>query len=150
LDHHAVRRLANDFPELRVTLNGGINSFQEESSMLDGVMAGRWFLRRPFDLCDSKEGKIAAVRAFGDYLAGESSSASQSQLAMPLLLLCEQLRDDEDDEDDGDEDLHRELARTTALVTGINHAGSLKRLSKALSKTIGTKVANKILRNRAE
>ena len=47
-------RLARDFPDLRVTLNGGIDSAEAvrrwSAPPLDGVMAGRWLLRRPLDL----------------------------------------------------------------------------------------------------
>ena len=47
-------RLARDFPDLRVTLNGGIDSAEAvrrwSEPPLDGVMAGRWLLRRPLDL----------------------------------------------------------------------------------------------------
>ena len=65
LDYRAVERVANDFPGMRVTLNGGLISFADlKAAMNDysggtisdgkkGVashMAGRWMLRRPCDL----------------------------------------------------------------------------------------------------
>ena len=63
LDYIAVERVANDFPGMRVTLNGGISSFSDLKALMSdengrsqrrgGVashMAGRWMLRRPCDL----------------------------------------------------------------------------------------------------
>ena len=65
LDYRAVERVANDFPGMRVTLNGGIGTFADLKTAMNsfsggtssdgkgGVashMAGRWMLRRPCDL----------------------------------------------------------------------------------------------------
>ena len=64
LRYEMVHRLAADFPDLGITLNGGVNSVQQLRRLhrdqataadggvpcIDGVMAGRWMLRSPLDL----------------------------------------------------------------------------------------------------
>ena len=50
-----MAQLAADFPHLRVTLNGGLEGLgalraAAATRGLDGVMSGRWVLRRPLDL----------------------------------------------------------------------------------------------------
>ena len=68
-----VHQLAHDFPNHRITLNGGIQSLEQldqvihdtsshsipsiskcitTKSKIDGIMIGRWFLKRPLDLLD--------------------------------------------------------------------------------------------------
>ncbi|KAH8064363.1 tRNA dihydrouridine synthase [Aureococcus anophagefferens] len=62
-----ARRLARDFPALRVTRNGGIGSFGDSDARddgLDGVMAGRAVLRRPLDLGCAAD----ALGAYADYV----------------------------------------------------------------------------------
>ena len=70
-----VHRLAEDFPALRITLNGGIGCasdvrvLQDEASRLDGVMAGRWPLRDPLGLRDVRQSKPvrSVAEAISDY-----------------------------------------------------------------------------------
>ena len=60
LKHSFVHQLAQDMPNLRITLNGGISSLsqleaaikqsQTANSPIDGIMSGRWLLRYPLDL----------------------------------------------------------------------------------------------------
>jgi tRNA-dihydrouridine synthase A len=62
LDYGIVERVAKDFPNLSVTLNGGITALQQlenilgescntqEPAAVSSYMAGRWMLRRPLDL----------------------------------------------------------------------------------------------------
>jgi len=58
LNYSFVERIAAEFPDLKVTLNGGIKTFsqlktlQKRSSRtkISSYMAGRWILRRPLDL----------------------------------------------------------------------------------------------------
>ena len=50
-----VRQLANDFPHLRITLNGGLRlsdwpALRDRPGALDGIMCGRSVLRSPLDL----------------------------------------------------------------------------------------------------
>lgn len=53
-----VRQVAKDFPNLKVTLNGGLHSLSQlikeeninEESNISSFMAGRWILQRPLDL----------------------------------------------------------------------------------------------------
>ena len=87
LNYDIVQQVANDFPSLQVTLNGGINSISQLAALsqhqheidinlpskkpISSFMAGRWMLRRPLDLaklhCDrahsAKEGSLAAEKA---------------------------------------------------------------------------------------
>ena len=59
LRYHLVTRLAQDFPELRFSLNGGIETIEDaksalwpsldERSPLSGVMVGRAVVARPWD-----------------------------------------------------------------------------------------------------
>jgi len=58
LNYSFVERIASEFPDLKVTLNGGIKSFSQlktlqkrsSSTKISSFMAGRWILRRPLDL----------------------------------------------------------------------------------------------------
>ena len=93
LDYIAVERVANDFPGMRVTLNGGINSLSDLKALMNdesgsshrkgGVashMAGRWMLRRPCDLVtmrteylvssgqQRKNANILAINAIENYI----------------------------------------------------------------------------------
>ena len=66
-------RLARDFPDLRVTLNGGIDSAEAvrrwSEPPLDGVMAGRWLLRRPLDLWALDQPADGAVGTAADAIS---------------------------------------------------------------------------------
>ena len=93
LDYSAVERIANDFPGIRVTLNGGITSLSDLKALMTdesgsshrkgGVashMGGRWMLRRPCDLAtmssqylvssgqQRKNANILAINAIADYI----------------------------------------------------------------------------------
>ena len=81
-----VARLALDFPQLRVTLNGGLEGLPAlrgaaATPALDGLMCGRWALRRPLDLwlvqqeawCDRGAVHVGTARATG--AAGAASRA---------------------------------------------------------------------------
>lgn len=127
LRYDLVRQLARDFPSIRITLNGGISSFADVQkirnefvdSSLDGVMAGRWVLKRPLDmrLLDSDalfshwvRGSIGSFREveaqqvhslveviqlYGAYASREVvEGALLSETVLPLLLVTEQLKDD--------------------------------------------------------
>ena len=54
LRYHHVQRLAQEFPELNISLNGGVESLigvkkeLDECSELDGVMVGRGFVAQPW------------------------------------------------------------------------------------------------------
>ncbi|CAJ1926407.1 unnamed protein product [Cylindrotheca closterium] len=66
LQYEMVRQIAKDFPNLKVTLNGGIRSLSQlkyeitasdgdedgavQSGTISSFMAGRWILQRPLDL----------------------------------------------------------------------------------------------------
>ena len=117
LRYDYVERLAQDFPRLRVTLNGGVNDAAALKTHLAnpriaGVMVGRWMLRRPLDLYDIHEtclggggtslhGKSAAVMSYAQYAVDVLSRPGPSELApvvsevlCPLLLVSAQLQDD--------------------------------------------------------
>ncbi|KAG8470626.1 hypothetical protein KFE25_009047 [Diacronema lutheri] len=219
-----VHRLARDFPNLRVTLNGGIGSLEglgeglgaAHDDGIDGVMAGRWPLRRPLDLWavddepmlrhgraladEPRAARRARSRAdaIGLYTTHvdeclSTGRASAAQLAPPLLLVVEQLRDDvratvaaTGDHAGGGarareaDALSAEMPQLVAALRDavailapeparrarahapwggfeldahddvVDAAPSIQELGRALSKVIGTKVANKLTRNRRE
>jgi tRNA-dihydrouridine synthase len=195
-----VLRLARDFPEIRVTLNGGVGSVARcrelAAGQIDGVMAGRWLLRRPLDLWDIDaeptiraapgatgirvaRSRAAALTSFCAYAEQSlaSRTASLSQLIPPLLLVVEQIREDLtqiDSERGADlnatssdellELLHVLWEGAATLIPGVevvdrmhdmvgdvdDLTASARKLSKLLAKAMGIKVANKLLRNRAE
>eukprot|EP00957_Ditylum_brightwellii_P120924 9222635-Ditylum_brightwellii.AAC.1 len=112
-----------------VTINGGVTSldqletmqkdyFERESS-IDGIMAGRWCLRRPLDLVgieallqkqrqqqqthENINSKIIVERVIEQYVnyaiqtATSSSNKQQftmAELCLPLFLIIEHLKDD--------------------------------------------------------
>ena len=114
LNYDFVEKIAADFPEMDVTLNGGIQSLSHLKTLQgrhQSVMAGRWCLRRPLDLIGVEallgkdkgiESKLAerAVRQYVDYAVQMASSTKQqftiSDLCLPLFLIVEQLREDYD------------------------------------------------------
>lgn len=56
LRHEVVYRLKQDFPQLTIILNGGINSIEQIQSalqQLDGVMIGRHICQHPYFLVDT-------------------------------------------------------------------------------------------------
>jgi len=68
LQYEMVRQIAHDFPNLKVTLNGGITSLSQQkdessssshdygdSNKISSFMAGRWILQRPLDLIGIEE-----------------------------------------------------------------------------------------------
>ena len=142
-----ARRLARDFPALRVTRNGGC-SFGERDARddgLDGVMAGRAVLRRPLDLGCAAD----ALGAYADYV--RTSPAPAPALAAPLALALEQLRDDGADDDDDALAPLADAARHLGVAwEPRGSAGDLRRLAKGLAKVMGKKVYNKVVRNRNE
>jgi tRNA-dihydrouridine synthase A len=132
LRYDFVARLAADFPRLRVTLNGGVRSMdvlqRHLAAPLDGVMVGRWILRRPLDLCDidaacthgsgGGAGKEAALLRYAEYAEDVLSTPRSRELApvlsevlCPLLLVAAQLQEDWSCDDPPDE-----LAALTAAV----------------------------------
>ena len=145
-----ARRLASDFPALRVTRNGGIKigSFEDRDARddgLDGVMAGRAVLRRPLDLGCAAD----ALGAYADYV--RTSPAPAPALAAPLALALEQLRDDGADDDDDALAPLADAARHLGVAwEPRGSAGDLRRLAKGLAKVMGKKVYNKVVRNRNE
>ena len=158
-------RLARDFPDLRVTLNGGIDSAEAvrrwSAPPLDGVMAGRWLLRRPLDLwaldqpADGAVGTAAdAISRYTEYAQRPVLSDGDVRAVQPLALVAEQLRDDEAAGRDVDADVLGALREAAAVLDGRGGGGdgeSLKKLSKRLGKMMGgSKVARKLTRNRAE
>jgi len=185
LRHDFVTRLAADFPRLRVTLNGGVRSLGElqrhlAAPRLDGVMVGRWLLRRPLDLCDidvaclggGGAGKGLALWRYADYAAAVLSRSGPRELApvlsevlCPLLLVAAQLQDDWDSPSDELTALTAAVCNASARVLDVATRGkvtlatvaaadagpgSLRRLDKAMSAACGKKVHSKLLRSREE
>ena len=152
-----ARRLAVDFPRLRVTRNGGLAGYDDDRRDvgLDGVMAGRLVLKRPLDVAlrseASTSNRATALDAYARYV--RASDAPPHQLAVPLVLALEQLRDEvrSSDDDGAGCDAMAGACRTLGVDVGALDSGAdLRRLSKTLSKLIGKKVYSKVLRNRNE
>jgi tRNA-dihydrouridine synthase A len=129
LDYEIVERVAAEFPQLQVTLNGGIDSLDclaqlrsyqrccgTTKSCIQSHMAGRWMLQRPLDLAFVQKDFFAKMKndhtptdiilsALEKYLqyaeehAGEKG-ISVADLCIPLYLVIEQLREDYMDEDE--------------------------------------------------
>ncbi|KAL1512400.1 hypothetical protein AB1Y20_005657 [Prymnesium parvum] len=172
-----VHQLAVDFPQLRVTLNGGIQSVDEVEALrrggtrLDGVMAGRWLLRDPLALWDLREscaegrrgeGRRSVADAIGTYdnyawrQLQKKGGCSAAELALPLLLLSESMREAER-EDDGEgaaawDALWEAAERIVHHSTGERKGGprTARQLSRLLARASGSKVSNKLRRNRSE
>lgn len=73
LRYEVVHRLKQDFPDLHISLNGGIKDYstvEQTLSHVDGAMVGRWFYHEPFALAQ------ADARIFGDERALEVSRES--------------------------------------------------------------------------
>lgn len=113
LNYKVVERIANDFSELRVTVNGGIHSvddlevFKRQDSAIASHMAGRWMLRRPLDVAeverrlltgDKTEKRLSTcIDEYSGYVERTMRSKSAvplSELCLPLFLVSEQLRED--------------------------------------------------------
>ena len=63
LRYEVVHRLKQDFPELHISLNGGIKDYstiEQALNYVDGAMVGRWFYHEPFVLAQ------ADARIFGN------------------------------------------------------------------------------------
>jgi len=88
LRYHHVRRLAREFPELNISLNGGVETLAgvkrelDECEELDGVMVGRGFVSNPWafvmadhvlypeDVCDLSPGpqnRMEVLEAYGKH-----------------------------------------------------------------------------------
>ena len=126
LDYSMVERIAKDFSDLRVTLNGGIQSIRDleecvsQENAISSHMAGRWMLRRPLDLAQVKRQFGTSTSAnkklstcIDDYrgdidrILHTKDTIPLSELCLPLYLVSEQLREDlalfESNDDDATE-----------------------------------------------
>lgn len=175
-----------------------------ESCKLDGLMVGRWMLRNPLAIWDMPQlllphgagatgagatGAPSSVRAssrassraraihdYEMYAAQmlDSRRYPASELAMPLILIAESLREadggwgggegnaeqdwggmSQDELGDVTEALWQAAERlayatTEAPTGGQDGPPSLRRISKLLARASGAKVSRKIVRNRAE
>ena len=114
LNYQVVEQIANDFPDIQVTLNGGIRSFSDLESLVSrdsriaSYMAGRYMLKRPLDLAivDSRllssgstydKGLSTCIDnycAYVERMLHSKNSLPLSELCLPLYLVSEQLRED--------------------------------------------------------
>lgn len=117
LRYDYVYQLKQDFPNLKITLNGGINNFQSllhhiaYNNNVDGFMMGRWILKRPLDLwfIDSMvanysnpsrivKSREEAIFVYCDYAMSQviTKSSTMTEALTPFLLIVEQLKEDYD------------------------------------------------------
>lgn len=114
LNYRVVEQIANDFPDIQVTLNGGIRSISDLETLLSrdsriaSHMAGRLMLKRPLDLAivdsrflsnDSSYDKrlstcIDNYSANVERMMHSKNSPPLSDLCLPLYLVSEQLQED--------------------------------------------------------
>ena len=114
-----VLRLAEEFPDLAFTLNGGMAGAEhvartlQAHPVLDGVMAGRWVLQNPLDLAGmdavlvgGASGQrewsndvvlataLGAINTYSAYAlrAADTKDAALHELAIPFVLVLEHLR----------------------------------------------------------
>jgi tRNA-dihydrouridine synthase A len=76
LKYDYVYRLKDDFPDLEIVINGGIQTWDEITSHLacvDGVMLGRAAYHNPWLLADAGKIRSEVVRAMFDYARGVES-----------------------------------------------------------------------------
>jgi tRNA-dihydrouridine synthase A len=150
LNYEVVNRIASDFPDLSVVLNGGIQSvdmirsFQQQHKNISGIMSGRWILRRPLDLIQVQNYLLGdtgtqpsvpdddTIRlALSDYnsflertLASRHPMYTLGELCMPLYLVLEQLQ--EDDAEVGS-DVHGILLETLQWLESEGTSGKSKK-----------------------
>ncbi len=66
LDYDLVRRMKTEFPDLHLSINGGIESLDQAAQFLeaglDGVMVGRAAYHRPFDLLATADQRIYGAK----------------------------------------------------------------------------------------
>ena len=150
-----VHRLAADFPSTRITVNGGIDGLRElraaatdaGAAGLDGLMCGRWVLRRPLDLWAvqsepwvhragsavggaSAATRAAAVRGYARQAAAEvaRSEAAVPEALAPLVLVAEQLRDEWRAEEEEEQEEEQEEEEEQQQQQGNGHGDELVRL----------------------
>jgi len=177
LDYDFVRNIVSDFDgKVKITMNGGINSVIElqslqndENNMIHSHMAGRWCLRRPLDLVAIeqlldkrvKTNPLEAVDDYIDYALANQSRFTLSEICLPLFLVVEQLREEYDQDEEGDllswedmENLYDSIQGGLKELGGskVKTSSSInfKKLASSFKPLVGTKVANKWKRNRAE
>jgi tRNA-dihydrouridine synthase A len=76
LKYGYVHRLKDDFPDLEIVINGGIQTWDEIRSHLarvDGVMLGRAAYHNPWLLADAGKSRSDVVRAMVEYAKGVDS-----------------------------------------------------------------------------
>ena len=123
LDYTLVEQVAQEFPGLRVTLNGGIKCMagldelmqqqQHEDSMVASHMSGRWMLQHPLELAlvqskfmpDTSDSAVDGTNSqtlFGSaidkYMHFVTNSLNQKihtlpEVCLPLYLVIEELRE---------------------------------------------------------
>lgn len=178
LDYDVVEQISAEFPELRVVLNGGIQSLDALESLdskythVNSFMAGRWILRKPLDLVrvqsylrsggtespdtasETVHSALSEYQMFLDRsLSSRNPMYSLGELCMPLYLVLENLQD-ENEVDDSVHDVLLEtiqqLESNSSRKAKLAGGGNLKKMGAALKGLVGTKVFNKWKRNRAE
>lgn len=111
LDYAVVGQIAHEFPDLKVTLNGGIQTLgdleeiMKQDDRIASHMARRWMLRRPLDLAqvqsrffgETDKCLAACINEYAGYIERILHSRYTmplSELCLPLHLTSEQLQED--------------------------------------------------------
>lgn len=91
LRYEVVHRLKRDFPDLHITLNGGVknnDTLIEQLHHADGVMVGRWFYHEPYALAQANQvvfGNTAPMPA-REAVLEQLHRYAQSQIAQGVPL----------------------------------------------------------------
>ncbi len=98
LRYEIVKQLKQDFPQLTIVVNGGINTLDlvaDQLSYADGVMVGREAYRHPFFVAQmdqaflatqSLPGRVSVINTYLDYVEGQLAKGIRMQtLIKPIL-----------------------------------------------------------------
>mmetsp|Transcript_17942 Transcript_17942/g.26555 ORF Transcript_17942/g.26555 Transcript_17942/m.26555 type:complete len:400 (+) Transcript_17942:54-1253(+) len=169
LDYSVVNRVASDFPDLHITVNGGLRSLPMLQSMVvdspvNSYMAGRWILRKPLDLVRIQSEFLHDLKiddsTFGDRICSalmdyrtliEKTISSRDpmfshwELGLPLYLILEQLRESEGTDEEfnlsSEEDIKSILLESLLLLSS-HSSGKNKKLNRLSSSSTWKQMSN--------
>mmetsp|Transcript_18302 Transcript_18302/g.23570 ORF Transcript_18302/g.23570 Transcript_18302/m.23570 type:complete len:415 (+) Transcript_18302:86-1330(+) len=179
--HYSIcDRVARDFENLTITLNGGLSCHEDleqvstdYGNQIKSYMAGRWMIRRPLDIVQvnssgnqglTKERGAQAIQDYANYIEGKlgTDCVPLLELSLPLYLAIEQLREEEEaleqglasvyDYEELDElyDHCSNAITSLGVTTKRSSSTNFKKLASGFKTIVGKKVHGKWKRNRAE